>query len=308
MESFGSSITYWTAIALLGGAAIGALGVGLLRRRWALPQDARRCRVASYLGGMIVGGLLALLLGVLAPLILGGNGTWALFAALIGMAIGALVVPMLPLPGSGAPWQVVGYAGVAMLLGGLLLGGCALTLRVVGLGAPTAGPAPQAVKATHTPIPLTATHTPEPPTPTLTVSPTPTAKATPSATPTPTPTATVTPTLQYVIERGGECEVRATFSRGEGDCDCPEGFEDTLMITVSEDRTAIQFDQPSTGDRNTGTLNPVDGSFEIGSADGRERYWGYLSDICTGEGWNEYEDINGCKCLWRVKWEPVSSD
>jgi hypothetical protein len=238
---------------------------------------------------------------------------------LIGMVIGSLVVRELPLPGSGAPWQVVGYAGVAMLLGGLLLGGCALTVRAAGLGAPAVGPEPAARAATSTPIPPTATPTREPPTPsrapptpTLTLTPTqtvkPTATATLTPTLTPTHTPTVTPTRQVVIAYGGKCAVWATFSRGEGDCDCPEGFEDTLNITVSEDTTAIQFDQPSTGDRNTGSLNPVDGSFEAGSQDGRERYWGYVSDICWGEGWNWYEDTYGCECAWVVKWEPAASD
>ena len=116
MGDTGLSTSSWTFVVVLGGMAIGALCVGLLRRRWALPQDAREYLAASYVAGVLLGGILALLLGVVAPAILGGAGRWALPAVLIGMVIGALVVPMLPLPRSGAPWQVVGYAGVAMLL------------------------------------------------------------------------------------------------------------------------------------------------------------------------------------------------
>ena len=305
----------WAIVAVLGGMAIGALCVGLMRRRWALPKDTRRYPIASYLAGMLFGGILALLLGVLAPAILGGAGTWGLPAVLIGMVIGALVLPVLPLPRSGPPWRVVGYGGAAMLLGGLLLGTSALILRATIFGPSGTGPAPHAEPATDTPIRLTATRNAEPPTPsrapptpTLTITPTPTAKPTPTATLRPTHTPTVTPTRQHLIAYGGTCAVWATFSRGKGECECPEGFEDTLEITVSEDRTVIQFDQPSTGDRNTGTLNPLDGSFEAGSQNGRERYWGYLSDICWGEGWNVYEDIYGCECTWVVKWQPVTND
>ena len=325
MGDTGLSTSSWTFVVVLGGMAIGALCVGLLRRRWALPKDARGRPAPSYVAGILVGGIVALLLGVLAPAILGGAGAWALPAVLIGMFIGALVVSVLSLPGSGVSWQVVGYTGAAMLVGGLLLGGCALTLRVAGLGAPRIAPEPAARAATFTPLPLTATLTltptltTKPPTPSRAsptpsrASPTPSrASPTPKLTPTSTPTATLRPTHTptvtptQVVTFGGKCLVWATFSKGEGECDCPEGFEDTLEITVSEEMAAIQILQPSTGDRNTGTLNPVDGSFEAESQDGNERYSGYLYDICRGEGWNEY--YYGCWCKWGVEWEPVPNE
>ncbi len=443
MTEFFGIIEYGIGTVILGGMVVGALCVGLLRWRWALPQRTLWQLAASYGGGILVGGILSLLLAVFAPVLWGGNALWALPGVLMGMVIGALVVLALPQPTTGAPWQLVAYAGGAIVLGGLLLGSCAQILGGGGPGTLTSPPGSEIATATFTPALSTATPTSEPPTltpkpvvrkvtptptpPTATFTPTPTPsqavlsgrigdyvwidadrdglqgsderglgkvtvrlfdagdslvgttstnedgyywfsnvesgsyflefaapagsgfttpdmggddeidsdadpgtgrtitfdyeggdgqlkwdagvlieKFSETATPTHTTTPTPTPTRWYVITPG-ECVVRATFSQGEGECDCWEGFEDTLKVTVSEDGTTVVIEQPSTGDRDVGTLNP-DGSFEAVSEDGRERYWGNLFDICRFEGWNWYESIDGCACTWVVEWEPNTND
>lgn len=128
----------------------------------------------------------------------------------------------------------------------------------------------------------------------------------PTRTPTPTPTPTATPTRWHVITPG-TCEVKATFSEGQGPCGYPETFETLLEITVSED--SVTFFQPSTGDRVSGPINP-DGSLTARSE--TEEYSGKLKKL-NGDCWCEgdyYSYMGDCGLFEYRKWgcEPISNE
>lgn len=118
-------------------------------------------------------------------------------------------------------------------------------------------------------------------------------------TPTPLPPATPTPT-PVVPVGGGAYVIQVTFALDQGTCGGPAEFNDSLRIEIAPDGTSITLTQPSTGDVNTGTINP-DGTFEVSSQ--RESYTGELQFERDDSGRvvrvvltavNLYEDIQGC--------------
>jgi len=134
-----------------------------------------------------------------------------------------------------------------------------------------------------------------PPTPPTIISPTPTATA----------TATATATRWVVITHGGTRKVKATFKEGRGGCGYPPIFETPLEITVSDDLTKIEIFQPSTGDLDIGTINPVDGIFVAQRADKNEGYDGHLNADWSGEASYFYIDKNNCNSQYQAYWEPI---
>lgn len=124
---------------------------------------------------------------------------------------------------------------------------------------------------------------------------------TPTNTPSPTPTSTPTPTPTPFM--GGESThtLKGVFSEGTGGCGYATSFGDDLVVTI--EGSTITFKQPSTGDVNTGTIDP-DGTFKVERADGKESYEGKFNPDWSGEAVNKYTDANGCTMTYKVVLTP----
>jgi hypothetical protein len=138
--------------------------------------------------------------------------------------------------------------------------------------------------------------------PTRTPVPTPTPTPLPLATPTPEPTPVVPPT-------GGTYELTVEFTLEDGACGGPESFQDVLVIEIADDGQTITFTQPSTGDVNTGLIQP-DGTFEVSSE--KESYSGQLEFERDQTGVlvrlklravNRFEDLYGCITVYEAEGE-----
>ena len=92
----------------------------------------------------------------------------------------------------------------------------------------------------------------------------------------------------------GTYTVSAVFSQGTNQCNFPEGFTDTLIITV--EGGTITINQPSTGDVNVGTI-AADGSFLVESQ--FESYGG-----ADGSGTAVNTDGSGCIVAYQVVFTP----
>lgn len=125
----------------------------------------------------------------------------------------------------------------------------------------------------------------------------------PTKTPTPTPSPTPTSTPSPTPFMGGESThtLRGAFSEGTGGCGYATSFDDELIVTI--EGSTITFRQPSTGDVNTGTINP-DGTFKVERADGKESYEGKFNAGWSGEATNKYTDANGCTMTYKVVFTP----
>ncbi|MBA7714065.1 hypothetical protein ES703_123079 [subsurface metagenome] len=133
--------------------------------------------------------------------------------------------------------------------------------------------------------------------------PTNTPTSSPTYTPSPTLTSTPTPTNTPTPFMGGESThtLRGTFGGGVGGCGYAASFSDTLIVSIEGDQ--VTFRQPSTGDVNTGTINP-DGSFKAMRADGHESYEGQFKDDWSGVAINKYTDSSGCTTTYDVVFTP----
>jgi len=135
----------------------------------------------------------------------------------------------------------------------------------------------------------------------------PTGTQTSTTTPTPTPlpptsSSTNTPTSTPFMGGDSTHTLEGTFSEGQGGCGHASGFIDNLVVSIVGDQITIR--QPSTGDVNTGTINP-DGTFIAMRADGGESYEGIFNDDWSAAAVNKYTDSNGCTTTYKVAFTPL---